>query len=180
MSALQNDALSDLVVLEVSLADLYGDHWSMSGIDVPGDHTPDEAVYMPGRNPLLLIKPALWCQMRGIGKLALATLANNPFDDATPQFFAAFEQMICEATQDRVEIVRPFERLQKRQVMELGRRLPLELTFSCLSAVDGLHCGRCNKCAERQLAFRQINLVDRTRYAVLPIPSTPVGASSAK
>jgi 7-cyano-7-deazaguanine synthase len=180
LSALQHDALSDLIVLEVSLADLYGDHWSLSGIDVPDDQTPDEAVYLPGRNPLLLIKPTLWCQMHGIGHLALATLANNPFDDATPQFFAAFEAMIREATQERVEIVRPFEQLQKRHVMELGRHLPLELTFSCLAPVDGLHCGRCNKCAERQLAFRKTNLLDRTHYAVPSSDFNPVRTNSAK
>ena len=38
--------------------------------------------------------------------------------------------------------------------MELGRDMPLELTFSCIDPRDGLHCGRCNKCAERQEAFR--------------------------
>ena len=38
--------------------------------------------------------------------------------------------------------------------MALGRGLPLELTFSCISPLRGLHCGHCNKCAERQAAFR--------------------------
>ncbi|MCD4728936.1 MAG: 7-cyano-7-deazaguanine synthase, partial [Pirellulales bacterium] len=42
---------------------------------------------------------------------------------------------------------------------------PLELTFSCLSPVAGLHCGRCNKCAERQEAFRSLEMHDPTRYA---------------
>jgi 7-cyano-7-deazaguanine synthase len=48
--------------------------------------------------------------------------------------------------------------------MQLGRDMPLELTFSCIDPVDGLHCGRCNKCAERQKAFRSIDLEDPTRY----------------
>jgi 7-cyano-7-deazaguanine synthase len=180
VSVLPRDELAELVVLEMPLDDLYGNHWSISGMNVPDDQTPDEAVFMPGRNPLLLIKPALWCQLHGIRRLALATLANNPFDDATPAFFAAFEAMIGQAMRDRVEIVRPFERLHKRQVMELGRHLPLELTFSCLAPIDGLHCGQCNKCAERQLAFRQIELADRTHYAVLPASIQPVRADSAK
>jgi 7-cyano-7-deazaguanine synthase len=169
LSAINRESIAQLVELEVPLRDLYGDHWSISGADVPDDSSPDEAVFMPGRNPLLLIKPALWCQMQGVRQLALATLANNPFDDATPDFFAAFEAMIRQATQAQVEIVRPFARLQKDRVMELGRHLPLELTFSCLAPVDGLHCGRCNKCAERRLAFRAIKLDDRTRYFHAPI-----------
>src|SRR6476659_262842 len=87
-------ALGELVVLDMPLADLYGDHWSLSGADVPDEHTSDEAVYRPGHNPLLLIKPAVWCRMHGIGHLTLATLSNNPFSDATPAFFGRFEEML--------------------------------------------------------------------------------------
>ena len=84
----------------------------------------------------------------------LATLAANPFDDAKPEFFERFEAMIDWATGCDVRIVRPFEMLSKRCVMQLGRDVPLELTFSCIAPVGGLHCGRCNKCAERAAAFR--------------------------
>jgi 7-cyano-7-deazaguanine synthase len=160
-----HDGLEDLVLLDMPLADLYGGHWSISGENVPDDTTADEAVFMPGHNPLLLLKPALWCQMHGVGQLAMGTLANNPFDDATPKFFAAFEEMLRQAATERVQIVRPFAHLTKQSVLQLGRQLPLELTFSCLAPVNCLHCGRCNKCAERRLAFCQIGRDDPTRYA---------------
>jgi len=39
------------------------------------------------------------------------------------------------------------------------------LTFSCIAPVDGLHCGRCNKCAERAAAFRLTGTDDPTPYA---------------
>jgi 7-cyano-7-deazaguanine synthase len=55
-------------------------------------------------------------------------------------------------------------------MMELGRHLPLELTLSCLSPIDGLHCGNCNKCGERRRAFKEAGMIDRTRYA-LPAPA---------
>jgi len=157
--------LDELVLLEMPLEDLYGDHWSVSGENVPDETTTDEAVFMPGRNPLLLLKPALWCQMHGIGQLALATLANNPFEDATPEFFALFEKLLAQATGGKVEIVRPFAGATKSDVLKMGRHVPLELTFSCLAPLHGLHCGQCNKCAERRLAFRQIGCDDPTRYA---------------
>jgi 7-cyano-7-deazaguanine synthase len=48
--------------------------------------------------------------------------------------------------------------------MELGSELPLALTFSCISPRGGLHCGACNKCAERQAAFRAAEMADETRY----------------
>jgi 7-cyano-7-deazaguanine synthase len=164
LSALAQEGLAELNLLDMPLLDFHRDHWSMSGRHVPDENSSDDAVFMPGRNPLLLIKPALWCQARGIRRLALATLSSNPFADATPQFFAAFESMIHEATGDTVQIIRPFEQLTKHRVLELGRHLPLEHTFSCLAPVEGLHCGRCNKCAERQTAFRRLGLEDPTPY----------------
>jgi 7-cyano-7-deazaguanine synthase len=160
--------LSPLVVLKMPLADLYGSHWSITGARVPDDATPDEAVYLPGRNPLLLIKPALWCAEHKTEHLALATLAANPFQDATTTFFSSFQDMLREAVGERVQISRPFERLTKNQVLEMGRDLPLELTFSCLSPVGGRHCGQCNKCAERRRGFHEAGLEDRTAYATSP------------
>ncbi|HVT29741.1 MAG TPA: 7-cyano-7-deazaguanine synthase [Lacipirellulaceae bacterium] len=165
LAALRQPRLRELVVFDLPIADLYGDHWSLSGADVPDERTPDEAVYLPGRNPLLLIKPALWCRMHGIGHLNLATLASNPFPDATPEFFARFEAMLHAAMDGEVHISRPFEQLSKQHVLEWGRHLPLGLTFSCLKPADGLHCGHCNKCAERQRAFRELGIDDPTEYA---------------
>jgi 7-cyano-7-deazaguanine synthase len=165
LAAMTRPQLAALVELDMPVADLYAEHWSMTGRSVPDDHTPDEAVFLPGRNPLLLLKPALWCVMHGISALALATLAANPFDDATPEFFARFEAMLIQATGRPFRVLRPFETLSKRCVMKLGLGMPLELTFSCLAPVNGLHCGRCNKCAERAAAFSHWHATDPTRYA---------------
>lgn len=165
--------LLELVVLDMPLGDLYGEHWSISGFDVPDDRSPDEAVFLPGRNPLLLIKPALWCRRHSIGHLTLATLSNNPFPDATPDFFSHFEEMLREAIGGQLQIARPFEHLTKVRVLDMGRGLPLELTFSCLSPADGLHCGQCNKCAERRRAFTETGIDDLTRYAV-PLTTSSV------
>lgn len=154
-----------LVVLDMPVADLYGDHWSMTGHDVPGKDTSDEAVYLPGRNLLLLVKAATWCQLNNIDTLALAPLRSNPFADATADFFTIFESLVNRGPPGRVRIVRPFAEMSKLEVMKLGRDFPLELTFSCIAAKDGLHCGGCNKCAERQEAFQLIGVVDPTSYA---------------
>lgn len=165
LEAVTRPELRELIVFDMPLEDLYNDHWSITGDDVPDHTSPDEAVFLPGRNPLLLIKPALWCVMQGVEQIAMATLANNPFDDATPEFFARFEEMIRIAASANVRIARPFERLTKNHVMELGCHLPLALTFSCLSPKHGLHCGLCNKCAERRLGFARAGIHDTTQYA---------------
>lgn len=165
LNALASPRLLPLTVLEMPVADLYGDHWSISGRGVPDRETPDEAVYLPGRNALLIVKAAVWCQMRGIDELALAPLASNPFPDATPEFFSDLQAVLNLGMGGHLRVVRPFGSLSKQQVMEIGRGYPLELTFCCLDPRGDLHCGVCNKCAERQDAFRLLCAVDPTIYA---------------
>ena len=168
VAALDQHRLSPLVELEMPVGDLYADHWSMTGEAVPDEVSPDEAVYLLGRNPLLLLKTALWCQQQEIPLLALATLAGNPFTDASSEFFLTFARMLQVATGRQLEIVRPFGDRDKCQVIDLGVGLPLEYTFSCLSPQGVRHCGRCNKCAERSAAFRQLRRCDPTDYAQTP------------
>lgn len=165
LTAMAGPRLADLVTLEMPLRDVYEDHWSLTGRAVPDDASPDTSVYLPGRNPLLLVKASVWCASHDVEQLALAVLGTNPFGDATPEFFAEFQSALSRAMGKEVRLLRPFDHLTKRQVMELGRGMPLELTFSCIAPVDDLHCGVCNKCAERIDAFRAIGADDPTRYA---------------
>lgn len=165
LEATHCERLEELVELELPLGDLYTGHWSISGQGVPAAQTPDEAVYLPGRNALLVIKSLLWCHLHGIPQLALAPLQSNPFPDASDQFFSTFEQAMNKAANGQVEIVRPFGGLDKREVMRLGTDLPLGLTFSCIAPRGRLHCGQCNKCGERRAAFAQAEIQDTTSYA---------------
>jgi len=164
VGAVASPKLEALVTLDLPLRDLYGRHWSVTGEGVPGSSSGDDEVYLPGRNALLAVKAAVWCQLHGIDQLALAVLKTNPFPDATAGFFDPFESALDRAAGRRIQIIRPFGQFDKREVMELGQGMPLESTFSCISPVDGLHCGRCNKCAERQAAFRSIRAIDPTQY----------------
>jgi 7-cyano-7-deazaguanine synthase len=165
LAALARPGLAPLVTLELPLGDLYGDHWSITGRDVPGAETADDAVFLPGRNALLVMKAALWCQMHAIPSLALGTLGSNPFADATPDFFAELESALNRGPGPKVRLVRPFASFDKRRVMEVGRGLPLAQTFSCIVPQAALHCGQCNKCAERQAAFGLVDSPDPTAYA---------------
>lgn len=167
--------VAEPVTFDLPLADVYGPHWSVTGRDVPGSDTPDEAVFLPGRNVLLLAKPALWSSLHDIGRLALGPLGSNPFPDSTPEFYRDYQAALNRALDGNLEILRPFETLTKVEVMQLGRALPLERTFSCIRPVEKLHCGRCNKCAERQRAFRNSGIEDETTYAATaqPSPSDP-------
>lgn len=164
LAALPEADVAPLVILRQPTDDLYDGHWSVTRTDVPDAATPDEAVYLPGRNPLLLVKAAIWCRLREIEYLALAPLASNPFPDATPEFFEAFARLMSQATGGRLEICRPFESMHKVEVLRLAKDLPLQWTFSCINPIGNRHCGQCNKCNERQRAFRDARLLDPTEY----------------
>jgi 7-cyano-7-deazaguanine synthase len=173
LQAVASSQLRELVTLDLPLTDLYAGHWSVTGEDPPDANSADEAVFLPGRNALLLIKTAVWCQLHAIRQLALAPLGTSPFADATSAFFHDLEAALNQGAERPLRIIRPFARMNKRQVIELGRNYPLELTFSCISPRDGLHCGGCNKCAERRGAFRSAALRDPTRYFASAAMNSP-------
>ena len=154
-----------LVVLEFPIGDVYGKHWSVSGEQVPDDATPDEAVYLPGRNLLLLSKSAVWCALNGYPALALGVLRENPFPDSQPSFYRDLEAAVVQGLSTPMRFLTPFADMTKREVVGLGEGLALEWSFSCIAPIEGLHCGRCNKCAERRKVFGELELRDPTRYA---------------
>jgi 7-cyano-7-deazaguanine synthase len=164
LQTIHTPVLQPLHVLDMPVRDLYPAHWSLSGDNVPDANSPDEAVFLPGRNVLLLAKALLWCHLHGVGEVSLAPLESNPFPDATPAFFAAFEAVVNQAVEGSVRVRLPYLGLHKVDVMRRGRELPLELTFSCIRPVYEQHCGLCNKCGERRKAFRDAGLPDRTLY----------------
>ena len=154
-----------LVALEFPVADVYGAHWSVSGAEVPDEDTPDSAVYLPGRNLLLLAKSSVWCALNDFGVVALGTLKGNPFADSGAEFFDGLASLASLALDRPLAVETPFAGFTKVEVLERGRHLALELTFSCIEPQGGEHCGRCNKCAERRRAFAASGLADRTAYA---------------
>jgi 7-cyano-7-deazaguanine synthase len=163
--ALHATALRSLDVLQVPVADLYGKHWSIDGRGVPDENSADAAVYLPGRNVLLLSKALVWSHLNRMPELALAILKGNPFPDATPEFFAELTAAVNRAVEGNVAVLRPYAHLSKAEVIRRGRALPLGETFSCIRPIDGGHCGRCNKCAERRSAFAAAGVPDPTTYA---------------
>ncbi len=163
--------VAPLARLSLTVEDLYpATHWALRGTP-PAFDTPDEEVYLAGRNVLLLSKAAIYCSQHGIGRIALGPLAGNPFPDATPQFFEAMARALSLGLAHTLVVEAPFAARAKRDVIRLGVELgvPLELTLSCMNPQDGRHCGRCSKCRERRDGFSAAGVADPTTYAVAPI-----------
>lgn len=165
VSALGNPNVRPVTALSVPARDLYGDHWSLSGVGVPTAGTPDSAVFLPGRNVLLIGLAAVWCGVRGVSRIAIGSLGGNPFPDATPEFFEAFQLALSRGLDHEITIVAPYRGLHKEDLVRRHRDLPLELTLTCMAPEGGAHCGRCNKCDERRAAFVAAGAPDRTDYA---------------
>jgi 7-cyano-7-deazaguanine synthase len=168
LAAAEIERVGRLEILDLPVADLYGEHWSLTARDVPGYASALDSNYLPGRNLLLLSKVAVFCALREADAIAMAPLADNPFPDATAEFFRSFEATASQALDRPLAIELPFRHRSKSEVVRLGHGLPLELTFSCIRP-DGVdHCGDCTKCAERQLGFAAADVADPTRYRKPP------------
>jgi 7-cyano-7-deazaguanine synthase len=157
--------------LTFTVEDLYPPtHWALRGTP-PAFDTPDEDVYLTGRNLVLLTKTAVHCAQRDVPRIAIGTLAGNPFPDATPDFFHTLSKALSLGLAHQIAIDAPLMHMHKSDVIRLGRELgvPLELTLSCMNPRDGLHCGECSKCRERRDAFREAGIEDPTSYRRIPI-----------
>jgi 7-cyano-7-deazaguanine synthase len=166
--------------LEFTMQDVYPPtHWAIRGTP-PAYDTPDEDVYLPGRNLVLLAKGGTWCARHGVSRLVLGPLAGNPFPDARPEFLTAMSQALSLGLDWRVVVEAPYRTSHKEQVIARGveLRVPFELTLSCMNPVRAeastggsgspgvpfLHCGACSKCRERREAFAAAGVRDPTPY----------------
>ena len=161
-------------ILRFDMTDVFPPtHWAVRG-EPPAFDTPDEDVYIDGRNLVLLSKAAVYAVRPEFESkdvtLLLGTLAGNPFPDATPAFFDAMARALSLGLGARIAIEAPFASMHKADVIRRGLELgvPLELTLSCMQPKDGRHCGQCSKCRERRDAFREAGVEDPTSYRERP------------
>ena len=163
-------AVEPVVTLTVDMRDVYpAHHWAIRG-EAPGFDTPDDDVYIDGRNIVLLAKASVFAARARLPRMLLGPLAGNPFPDATPQFFATMARALSMGLDSPIEIETPLAAMHKADVIRLGESLgvPFELTLSCMQPQGGRHCGRCSKCRERRDGFLEAGIPDPTRYRERP------------
>jgi 7-cyano-7-deazaguanine synthase len=172
--------IDSLVTLMFDMRDVFPpSHWAVRG-EPPAFDTPDEDVYIHGRNLILASKAAVYeTRIASAGAAApgrtiallLGTLAGNPFPDATAEFFAAMARALTLGLGTAITIEAPFATLHKADVIRRGAELgvPFEVTLSCMQPRDGKHCGQCSKCRERRDAFREAGIDDLTPYRTAPL-----------
>ena len=126
-----------LAALRVDMRDVYeATHWAVQGRP-PSYHTPDEDVYLPGRNVILLGKAGVFCAAAGLSRIVIGTLAHNPFPDATPGFRTAMAAALTMGLAHDLEVDAPYANRSKAEVIARGAVLgvPFELTLSCMNPI---------------------------------------------
>src|SRR5882762_6200598 len=129
-SATLRERVGPLVSLAVDMRDVYAaTHWAVRGRP-PAYHTPDEDVYLPGRNIILLAKAAVYCAAAGLNRIVIGTLAHNPFPDATPEFRSTMARALSLGLAHELQVYAPYAAIGKADVIRRGVALgvPFELT----------------------------------------------------
>ena len=171
-----------LVSLSVDMRDVYAaTHWAVRG-QPPAYHTPDEDVYLPGRNIVLLGKAGVYCaaaQHRSPRPRHARTQSVSRRDAGVPRRHGARAVARPRArSADRRALLRSSKAEVIRRGVALG--VPFELTLSCMNPGIGnresgvesrirnpespRHCGLCSKCRERHDAFIELGVADPTEY----------------
>jgi 7-cyano-7-deazaguanine synthase len=139
-----------------------------SGGDIP-------VTYVPARNTIFLSLALGWAEAAGARSIFIGVnaLDYSGYPDCRPEFIRGFERLAELATKAGSEgeaftIEAPLLMLSKPDIAREAARLGLDagLSWSCYDPTsNGEHCGLCDSCRLRALAFRDAGLPDPTRYA---------------
>src|ERR1044071_3479561 len=126
--------------------------------------------YVPFRNAHLLAAAVSWGEVINARAIYIGAVAEDSsgYPDCRPEFYDAFQRAIDTGTKPatRIEIVTPVIYMRKSHIVARGMHLgaPLHLTWSCYQG-ENVACGRCDSCALRLRAFREVGMEDPISYA---------------
>ena len=156
-------------VVDISfLKDLYG-----SGVtalldeDIQMPERFEQSVIVPFRNGILLSIAAGYAATIGADAIFYGAQGDDArfYPDCGQEFVSAISQAISSGTESKLTVRNPLGDKTKAVVVKLAVELgvPLELTWSCYLNLKA-HCGRCESCRNRKLAFKEARVKDPTTY----------------
>ncbi len=136
---------------------------------VPSRALNGAATVVPNRNMVFIAAAAAIASAHRFRKIAYGATATDRavYPDCRPPFVRSMQEALQVATEPGLELIAPFERLEKADVVRVGveqsPRVPFELTWSCYQGGE-VHCGVCGACAARQRSFAIAGVADPTSY----------------
>jgi len=144
------------------------------GGDIPQGHYEDEsmkATVVPCRNMIMIAIAAGYAESIGASAVYLGSHAGDHaiYPDCRPEFNLPMGAAVVAATDSKVTVRMPFEKLSKADLVTLGTdsriKAPLHLTWSCYEGREW-QCGKCGTCVERIEAFMEAGYIDPVKYEI--------------
>ncbi len=146
-----------------------------SKIEIPSKF--DYSIVAPIRNAIFLSIASAWAFSKKAELVAYgAHLGDMRYPDCRPAFARLLSKALNEGEIDgiklglrkRIRIWSPFmENLSKSDLLKNGYAELSEHIFKSWSCYGNtkIHCGKCESCNNRKLAFRQSKILDKTKYS---------------
>jgi 7-cyano-7-deazaguanine synthase len=158
--------------------------YALVGGEAPDASQDGRLTFVPGRNILFLLMTAIATYGDGIRDIAFSSHASDRVaGDCRPEFIEALQEAFrwgfgMKGETEPYVIWSPLQKMTKGEVVAEGTRrgLPLQCSWSCYRP-GIIHCGECHNCRDRQEAFREAGIEDKTGYAERKNEETEVGSS---
>ncbi|HJU13529.1 MAG TPA: 7-cyano-7-deazaguanine synthase [Candidatus Nitrosotalea sp.] len=136
----------------------------------------DYSIVVPIRNAVFLSIASAWAFSKNANLVAYGAHRDDQrYPDCRPRFSKMLADALNEGEIDgirkglrqRVRIWSPFiGKMSKSSLLRIGHNVlgdEIFKTWSCYSN-SKVHCGRCESCNNRKLAFEEAGMQDKTRY----------------
>ena len=141
-----------------------------NGGEIPEGHYTEENMKLtvvPARNIIFISIMAGLAWSRDIKNIAIGVHASDRhiYADCREDFINSMKQSIWLGTDKNVELLAPFVKLEKWEIVKIGLdlKVPYELTRSCYKD-QPIACGKCGTCRERIEAFERNGVKDPIEY----------------
>ena len=160
-----------------SLINKKGKIKKMSRKDLKNTRQESEKFYVPFRNGVFLSYAVAFAESLKIKEKKVYNIfvgfkceGREAYPDTTRGFVSVFNDVML-VGKIKGKIIAPLIKLDKDEIVKLGKKLGVDLknSFSCY--VSNKHCGSCLGCKLRQEAFYWANVKDDSEYVTKPYTS---------
>jgi 7-cyano-7-deazaguanine synthase len=126
-----------------------------------------QPIIVPFRNGVFLSVVVAYAASIGASMILYGAQGSDEpyYPDCREEFYKAFEKAARLGTEQPMVIDAPFSSMTKSEMLKkwLELNVPFHLTWSCY--LNGSkHCGRCESCINRKMAFMEAGIPDPTDY----------------